>query len=249
MKNVLLEPAYVLHRRPYRESSFLVELLTPQYGRLTVVAKGVRKARSAQQGLLQPFIPLIVSWVGKTELMMLTHVEMYTESNRSNHRLQGECLFAGFYLNELLMSLLQKWDAHPDLYAAYEKTLLALQTERLEQKALRSFEKCLLEELGYGLFSKSDLSLDNTFAADQYYRFIPEQGFVLSELGDPSQAKSNIFSGKSLLAIAKEDWREEEYLQDAKRLTRFLLAPLLGARPLYSRQLFILPEAVEESSK
>lgn len=249
MKNVLLQPAYVLHRRPYRESSFLVELLTPDYGRLTLIAKGVRKARSPQQGLLQPFVPLLVSWVGKIELMTLTHVEMHAQANRSHSSLQGECLFAGFYLNELLIGLLQKWDAHPVLYTAYEKALSALQVPRLEQKALRSFEKCLLEELGYGLFSKSDLSLSNTFAADQYYRFIPEQGFVLSELGDAAQAKSNIFSGKSLLAIAREDWEQEETLQDAKRLTRFLLAPLLGNRPLYSRQLFMLPEAAEESSK
>lgn len=249
MRNVLLQPAYVLHRRPYRESSFLVELLTPEYGRLTVVAKGVRKARSAHQGLLQPFTALWVSWVGKGELMTLTQVEMNTEGQRSPYRLQGECLFAGFYLNELLMSLLQKWDAHPTLYGVYEKTLAALQTERLEEKTLRSFEKNLLEELGYGLFSKSDLSLHNTFAAEKYYRFIPDQGFVISELGDMAQAKSNIFSGRSLLAIAREDWQEADSLQDAKRLTRFLLASLLGTRPLYSRQLFMPFSALEESSK
>lgn len=247
MKNVLLEPAYVLHRRSYRESSFLVELFTHQHGRLTVVAKGVRKARSSHQGLLQPFIPLLVSWTGKGELMTLTQVEMNAQASCGVYCLKGECLFAGFYLNELLMCLLQKWDPHSFLYSVYEKALAALQTERLEQKTLRSFEKSLLEDLGYGLFPASELSLHNTFAAESYYRFIPEQGFVISELGDLSQAKSNIFSGKSLLAIAKEEWEDEESLQDAKRLTRFLLAPLLGTRPLHSRKLFMLPQ--EESSQ
>lgn len=238
MKRVLLQPAYVLHRRSYRESSFLVDLFTPDYGRMAVVASGVRKAKSSVQGILQPFIPLMVSFSGKGELMTLTHVE----ATGSVTGLTGECLFAGFYLNELLMSLLEKWDAHSNLYPVYAKTIQALQVPSLEQKTLRSFELYLLEELGYGLLPKSDVSLHNMFSADKYYRFIPELGFVLSELDDKSKGGSNIFSGKSLLAIAKEDWQDESSLQDAKRLIRFVLAPLLGTRPIYSRQLFIQRE-------
>jgi len=235
MKQVSIQPAYVLHRRPYRETSFLVELFTPEYGRLSVIARGVRAPRSALQGLLQPFVPLLVSWTGKGELMTLTS----TEPNGEARRLHGDCLFAGFYLNELLVCLLQKWDAHPGLYAAYDRAVIALQAQELEQKTLRSFEKYLLEELGYGLLPKSDASLQNSLIPEKYYRFIPEHGFILSELGDQSQSKSNIFSGKNLLAIAREDWQDEAVLQDAKRLTRFVLAPLLGTRPVYSRRLFM----------
>jgi DNA repair protein RecO (recombination protein O) len=235
MKQVLLQPAYVLHRRSYRESSFLIELWTPDHGRLTVVAHGARKARSMMQGLLQPFIPLLVSWLGKGDLMTLTHSEMREGIKISP--LQGECLFAGFYLNELLMCLLQKWDAHATLFKAYEKTVIALQTAKLEQKILRSFEKCLLEELGYGVLPKSEAALQQAFDLDKYYCFIPEQGFVLSEPGDLLASKA-LFSGKSLVAIAKEDWQYEDSVQDAKRLMRLLLALLLGARPLHSRRLF-----------
>ncbi len=235
MKRVLLQPAYLLHRRAYRESSFLVELLTPEHGRMTAIAKGVRKAHSNMQGLLQPFVPLLVSWAGKGELMSLSQVE----ANGAAKHLRGECLFAGFYLNELLMCLLQKWDPHPHLFVAYEQTVAALQMPVLEQKTLRSFEKYLLEELGYGVLPKTENSLHNSFSQDKYYRFIPEHGFVVSDLGDLSQAKSTIFSGKSLLAIANEDWQSEEALQDAKRLTRLVLAPLLGTRPIYSRRLFL----------
>lgn len=237
MKQVLLQPAFVLHRRPYRESSFLVELLTKEYGRVGAIARGVRKARSTQQGLLQPFIPLLVSWTGKGELMTLTQIEVHGKVMR----LQGECLFAGFYLNELLLALLQKWDAHPALFTIYEKTLSGLEENQLEQKVLRLFEKRLLEELGYGLLPKSDISLHNTFSPDKYYRFVPEHGFVVSELGQPSSG-SYVFSGKSLLAVAREDWQDEEALQVAKRLTRLVLAPLLGPRTLYSRQLFLQPQ-------
>ena len=122
MKRVLLQPAYVLHRRAYRETSFLVELFALEYGRLTVIARGARKTKSAIQGLLQPFIPLLVSWSGKTELLTLTHVE----ANGAIKFLRGECLFAGFYLNELLMCLLQKWDSHHQLYTVYENTLCGI---------------------------------------------------------------------------------------------------------------------------
>lgn len=241
MKRVSLQPAFVLHRRAYRETSFLVELFTPEYGRLTVVAKGVRKKNSVSQGLLQPFTPLLVSWAGNGDLMSLSSVELNDEVSP----LRGECLFAGFYLNELLMGLLQKWDAHPELYRAYEKTIIALKTDTLDEKVLRSFEKYLLEELGYALLPKSDVSLHNTFLPEKYYRFILDHGFVASELGALSQAKSNIFSGKNLLAIAREDWQDEEILQDAKRLMRLILVPLLGGRPIYSRRLFIQPEEGE----
>ncbi|VVC75816.1 DNA repair protein RecO [Aquicella siphonis] len=245
MKRVNLQPAYVLHRRSYRESSFLIELFTPEHGRLTVVARGARKSRSASPGLLQPFVPLLVSFAGKGELMALSHAE----AHGMMRQLRGECLFAGFYLNELLMCLLQKWDSHPGLYAAYENAVAALFDGPLQQKVLRSFEKCLLEEIGYGLLPKSENSLHNTFSPDQFYRFMPEHGFVLCEPGGYRESgrtpdgkrvtQGNIFSGKSLIAIAKDDWQDETCLQDAKRLTRFVLAPLLGSRPIYSRRLFM----------
>lgn len=242
MKRVLLQPAYVLHRRPYRESSFLVDLFTADYGRLTVVANGARKAKSSTQGILQPFIPLLVSWSGRSELVTL----ISAETNGAVSRLHGECLFAGFYLNELLVALMQKWDAHPNLYQMYGRTLTALRATQLEQKTLRSFEKYLLEELGYGLLPKSPVSLHNTFLPDKYYRFVPEHGFILHDSGEFSKEDSCLFSGKSLLAIAEEDWQEKTSLHDAKRLIRFVLAPLLGARPIYSRQLFIKPEEKQD---
>lgn len=237
MRRVSLQPGYVLHRRAYRETSFLVELFTPEYGRLTVAAKGVKKLKSTSQGILQPFTPLLVSWSGKGELMSLTQVDVRGEALA----LKGECLFAGFYLNELMMALLQKWDEHPRLYQVYEETIHALQISPLDQKVLRSFEKTLLEELGYGILPR-DGSDAGGIDPDKYYRFVPEQGFVISELGEEVKAKHTVFSGKSLLAIASDDWAVEDSIRDAKRLTRFILSPLLGNRQIYSRKLFMHPE-------
>lgn len=258
MKRVHLQPAYVLHRRPYRETSFLAELFTPHHGRLTVVARGARKSRSPASGLLQPFVPLLVSFAGKGELMALSHVE----ANGTMRQLEGECLFAGFYLNELLVHLLQKWDAHPGLYAAYENAVSALQGHAVQQKILRSFEKCLLEEIGYGLLPKSENSLHNTFSPELFYRFMPEHGFVVCEPvsergqdlsndtgGADRQSQANLFSGKSLIAIAKDEWQDEACLRDAKRLTRFVLAPLLGNRPIHSRRLFMQMDEGEKHEK
>jgi DNA repair protein RecO (recombination protein O) len=231
MKHVVLQPAYILHRRSYRESSLLVELFTSEHGCLTVVAKGVRKTRSVQQALLQPFIPLLVSWVGKGELMTLSQVEM----NGVASQLTGECLFAGFYLNELLLYLLPKWDAHPALYEAYQNALLALRSRILEQKILRAFEKHLLTELGYGL-----LSTESSFLQEQYYKYIPEQGFML--IASPQVQEDllppTVFSGKSLLDIAQENWQDENSLRDAKRLMRMMLTGLLGKQSINSRSLF-----------
>jgi DNA repair protein RecO (recombination protein O) len=225
---ILLQPAYVLHRRAYRETSFILELFSLDYGRLSVIAKGVRRSKSPQQGLLQSFVPLLVSWSGQGELMTLTHVEAHGEIKN----LSGDCLFAGFYLNELLMNLLQKWDPHHDLFHTYQQTLQELQLNQLEQKTLRSFEKKLLTELGYGLWS-----LQNSFLSDGYYRFILEQGFLPCDRASVSHLPGNVFSGDSLLRMTNNDW-DATSLQDAKRLMRLVIASLMGSRSLNSRRLF-----------
>lgn len=237
MKRVTLQPAYVLHRRAYRETSYLVELFTPEYGRLTVSAKGVKKAKSTSQGILQPFTPLLVSWSGRGELMTLTQADL----NGQALGLQGESLFTGFYLNELIMALLQKWDEHPHLYHAYEDTIYQLHHNGLDEKVLRAFEKTLIEELGYGILPRN-LNENNEIEVDKYYRFVPDQGFVVSELGEDVKAKVTVFSGKSLLEIAADDWSDADAMRDAKRLTRFILAPLLGNKQIHSRKLFLHPE-------
>ena len=79
MRRVSLQPAYVLHRRSYRETSFLIELLTPEFGRITVSARGARQRKSTAQGLLQPFTPLMVAFAGKGELMSLSDVDAHGE--------------------------------------------------------------------------------------------------------------------------------------------------------------------------
>lgn len=236
MKQVYLQQAFILHRRAYRETSFLLECFSKDYGRLSLIARGARQSKHGLGGLLQAFTPLLLSWSGKTELMYLSHAEFNTQAGFSKV-LTGKSMFAGLYLNELLVRLLPRFDPAPNLFISYERTLSALHSEVIDQKILRTFELHLLEELGYGLFPKSDALLESTFLAKQYYCFIPERGLVLTQAD--SCPKERLFLGEDLLAFARGIWHEEHILQEAKRLTRLALSFLLGNEPLQSRKLFV----------
>lgn len=229
MMRVALQPGFILHHRPYRETSVIIDLLTQDHGRVALVARGVRKERSKTRAMLQPFVPLLVSWQGKTELMSLISVE----ASSAPMQLRGDCLLGAFYLNELLIRVLHKHDPHPELYMLYQQTLLKMQGDTLQQKTLRLFEKKLLEEMGYGLQLNYAMPGREPLIAEKFYQFIPEQGFQVCDENEDVV----VFSGKSLIALAKEEL-EEDCLKDVKRLMRMVLAPLLGSQPLHSRKLF-----------
>jgi DNA repair protein RecO (recombination protein O) len=228
MKRVSHQPAYVLHSRAYRETSALLEVWTQEHGRLTLLARGVKKNKSSLAGVLQPFTPLLVSFVGRTELMTLTGAEMHQPA----YVLARDCLFAGFYLNELLMALLERFDPHPPLFLAYEAALLALSGRVLQVS------------LGYGLFPTTLASLEQTFLPETSYLYFHEQGFVADTQQRLGAPPGNAFKGSDLLAMAKRDWHAANVLQAAKRLTRLALQPLLGSREIHSRQLFLSPEEI-----
>lgn len=230
---IALQPAYVLHHRPYRETSMLLDVFTQEHGRIGLVARGVRKNRSPLKALLQPFTPLLISWQGKSELMNL----MTAEANGLPLHLRGDCLLSGFYLNELLMRVLHKHDPCSRLYTVYHETLVELQAPVLQQKTLRLFEKKLLEELGYGLQLEQDIMTGEPFIPEEYYRFHPELGFTSQE-EEKKETPLTMFSGKSLIALAQEQLEDLECLRDIKRLMRLVLTPLLGTQPLQSRKLF-----------
>lgn len=238
---ISLQPAFILHYRPYRESSFILDLFTQEYGRIALVARGIRTARSKTRSLFQPFVPLLTTWQGKSELMTLCSIE----ANGMPIYLRGKSLLSAFYLNELLVRVLHKHDPHPKIYSLYHETLRLLQISTSDQheflKTLRLFEKKLLQELGYGLQLQYDIPAGNCFMAEKYYLFCPEQGFkeIFLDMNTNIKKKEGIFLGKSLQALATEELNTIESLQDAKRLMRLALAPLLGSQPLQSRKLFV----------
>ncbi len=230
-QTILLQPSYILHTRPYRDTSLLLEIFSRDHGRINAVARSARGPKSRFKGMLQQFVPLVLSWQGRTELMNLTVAESYGIS----HYLTGEALLCGIYLNELLMRLLHRHDAHPGLFAAYQQALIGLQQQQ-QQITLRLFEKRLLIELGYALQLDKDASTGMDIMLEQYYYFDPIQGLISCA---NHASKKNIFRGESLLALHYEELTDREHLRDAKRLLRLAVMSLLDNKPLKSRELFL----------
>lgn len=234
------QPAYVLHTRPYRDTSLLLDLLTPDQGRIGAVAKGVRRGKSQRRPLLNPFIPVLVSLTGRSNLKTLTGVE----ADGPQHQLLGINLYSGFYVNELLVRLLGEQDANPNLFTDYRWTLTALaensrQPGQSPEPLLRQFEWRLLEALGYAISFGEDAATGSAIAPDGLYQLDPEAGFipVYQAPGAGGQAPQR-FRGADLIACAQADFSRPETLAAAKSLNRQLLQPLLGGKPLKSRELF-----------
>lgn len=229
---VTLQPAYILHHRPYRDTSALLELWTRDFGRVGVVARGARAASSQLRGILQPFRPLLVSWTGKGELKTLTGAE----GSGLVPALSGRALLSGFYVNELLLRMVQRQDPHVELFDTYEAALQGLARAGQEEQSLRVFERDLLQALGYGLVLDAEAGTGRAVEPTKEYRFQLEQGLVPADA--TGQQGGIRISGRSLLSLARGDLRDAESLGDAKRLMRAALAFYLGDRPLKSRELF-----------
>lgn len=234
------EPAFVLHSRPYRETSALIDFFSRHYGRFRVVAKGVRSGKKNSR-ILAPYTPLLITWTGKSELKTLKHFE----SSGSPIILQGDRLYCGFYLNELLLRLLPEHDAHTDLFDQYLHVLTKLANSQIPMEpSLRTFEFNLLDDIGYGLVLDTDSETGDAIIAENSYWFDPLVGFTLKENLNaceninPSQKGTNLFSGKELLAIHSGHMETPEIASTAKRLMRLAFQPHIGNVPLKSRALF-----------
>jgi DNA repair protein RecO (recombination protein O) len=229
---VTLQPAYVIHSRPYRDSSALLDVFTAEHGRISLVARGARRQqrRGGSAALLQPFTPLLLSFSGHSQLKSL----VATESARPMLSLRGDRLFSGLYLNELLVRLLHRNDSHPTLFAAYDRALQALESSAAVDTVLRQFELTLLDELGYGFDPGLDAVSGEAIQAANWYRYEPGIGLVEASEGGRGSA---MFSGEDLLALASGDFGGPARLA-AKRLLREALAAHLGGEPLRSRELF-----------
>lgn len=227
-----LQPAYVLHRKEYRETSLLLEVMTADSGRVGLVARGARSGKRASAGLLQPFVPLLLSWRGHGELGTVTGVE----GGGVSVPLAGPTLIAAFYLNELLIRLLQRNDPHPELFLAYRQTLQRLTATPGEQEwILRLFEKILLQELGYGLLLEHEANNGEPIAADTRYCYVLEHGPIVASA---AACDGVPIHGSTLIALECEHGYDAMNLAEAKRLMRTVLAQHLGGKPLHSRELF-----------
>lgn len=229
---VSLQPAFILHSRPWRDTSALLDVFTAEHGRIGVIARGARRPprRGSNAALLQSFTPLLLSFTGRSELKTLTGAE----SAGCAWRLSGERLFSALYINELLVRLLHRNDPHPGLFAAYSHAVEALAGDLVLDAVLRRFELALLDELGYSFDFATEGRGGQPVEAGARYYFDPGCGLVLWQGG---QGEPPLFSGEDLLAIARGEYEGSARLP-ARRLLREVLAVHLGGAPLRSRELF-----------
>ena len=225
-RRIDLTPGYVLHHRPWRDTSRILEVLTREHGRLTLFARGVRGPHARLAAVLQPFQPLLLSFSGRGEAAQLTGAE------RAEHcaALPADCLLAAFYLNELLLKLTTRHDPLPALFDHYHGTLERLRTGAALEPVLRVFEKRLLELLGYGLDLATEALSGRPIRPQQFYHFRPSAGLVAA-----GGAHGGALRGDSLLALAAEQPAGERALEDARHLLKAALAACLEGRPLATR--------------
>ncbi|MCL4146302.1 UNVERIFIED_CONTAM: hypothetical protein GTU68_039701 [Idotea baltica] len=233
------EPAFILHTRPYRETSALVDFFSRHYGRFRAVARGARGTKKNSL-VLTPYTPMLITWSGKSELKTVKTVE----PSGPPILLQGDRLYCGFYLNELLLRLLAEHDAHAKLFDSYLNTLTLLaNTEAPMESSLRTFELSLLEDIGYAIVLDTDAETGDSVVPEGWYWFDPSMGFVLKQGVLKQRTKSqanaaNWFQGAELLAIHAGQFHQKNIASTAKRLVRLALRPHIGDSPLRSRALF-----------
>jgi DNA repair protein RecO (recombination protein O) len=230
---IKLQPAFILHSRAYRDSSQILEVLTAEYGRLTIVAKGSRRRQrgGSNAAILQPFIPLLLSFSGRAEMKTMTALETAGEPRV----LRGTRMFSGLYLNELLVRLLHRHDSHPEIFLAYDNAVAGLHHNEQVDAVLRRVEFTLLRELGFGFELAVDGISGEGVLADNWYCFDAELGLVRDD--NKAGVKRSVFPGNELLAMAEGEFGDP-VKGTAKRLLRQALAGHLGDKPLKSRDLF-----------
>ncbi|WP_075181531.1 DNA repair protein RecO [Pantoea sp. 1.19] len=222
--------AFVLHGRPWSETSLLLDLFTESEGRMRVLAKGARSRRSPLKGALQPFTPLLVRWSGRGAVKTLRNAEPVSLALP----LSGTALYCGLYLNELLARVLEQEIAFPALFFDYLHGIQSLAAaDGSPEPALRRFELALLGHLGYGVDFLHCAGSGEPVSDEMTYSYREERGFIASLVQG-----QRTFTGRQLRALAERQFPDADALRAAKRFTRMALKPYLGGKPLKSQELF-----------
>jgi DNA repair protein RecO (recombination protein O) len=230
-RRVHREPGYVLHAYPYKETSLVVEAFTRHFGRVGLLARGARRPRSALRGVLLSFYPLQLAWSGSAELATLLGAEW----SGGQTALGGTGLMCGFYLNELLLRLLPREDAHEQLFDAYAQGLRRLGDGEPPAAVLRGFERRMLAELGYAPLLDRDAASGAPVLPGHRYRYEPDRGPVEVAPGAAQPGRELLIDGRTLLEMHADDYRRAETRDEARKLMRALIAERLGGQPLHTR--------------
>ena len=230
-RRVHQQPGYILHHRPFRDTSQILDIVTRDHGKIAVVARGSRGAKSRLAGILRPFLPLQVSWVSKSDLGTLTGAEAIGPPAG----MLGDAIFAAFYVNELLLHFLHRDDPQPEIFALYEEVMDALIGSVEVAASLRSFELELLRLLGYAVNLDHESGNTEPLDSGRYYQYQMEKGPVAVDRTEGAL----IFSGSVLTGIAEQCFESAEVLRAANRLLREIIGFHLGGKELKSRKVLM----------
>jgi DNA repair protein RecO (recombination protein O) len=227
MSRIERQPAFVLHQRPYRETSALLEVLTRDHGRVGLVARGLRGARPRfPRGVVVPLQALELDWLARGELGLLVAAEPVG----TPMPIAGSALLSAIYVNELLVRLLPRHVPHPELVTRYARLLgdLCHGEPASQGWALRRFERDLLGSLGVAPPLDRDAA-GHALDPDARYRLSPEAGAIAVGV---AESRVETVSGRALLALADDAMPDREALEELRRTFRALIAHQLGGRPL-----------------
>lgn len=229
---------FVLHSYPYKETSLIVEAFTRSHGRVAMVAKGAKRGGGSKYAL-GAFQPISVEWFGRADMKTLRTAD----HQRIYPQLRGAALMAGFYLNELILKLVQKDDPHEGLFDAYALAIESLAqlspvVARDLEATLRGFELTLLEELGYGLTLTHEADSDTQIDPTATYHYALERGPVrIDDASAQRAAELGALAGRTLLALAQRELSDATVLVQAKQLMRRVISHHLGEKSLHTRLL------------
>lgn len=230
-RRVQQQPAFVLHHRPFRDSSQILDLLTQDHGKIAVVARGSRGSRSRLAGVLRPFLPLKVSWVAKSDLGTLTGAE----ATGAPSGLRGDALLSAYYVNELVLHFLHRHDPQPEIYDLYSQAIQGLCGANNVAACLREFELEFLSLLGYAINLDREAGTHDPVVPERNYDYRVEEGPVPVDRTEGSM----VFSGTVLLAIAAGRFDDADVLRAANRLLREVVGFHLGGKELQSRKVLL----------
>lgn len=225
--------AFILHTRAFKETSLIIDAFTYEHGRVNLIAKGARgnSCKNNKRALLQPFQPLQISWLGRSDLKTLKQLE----ADGLPFKLSSSNNLCGLYINELLTKLLHQWDPQYAVFEQYFITLKQLAKAEKPQLLLREFELFLLDELGYAIDWHADIDGD-FIEAEKDYVYLPEQGFQMKTSVLESHNILSI-SGKLILDVAERSWQCSGSLALARKVCRQIIDRLLDGKELNSRKL------------
>ncbi len=228
------EPAFLLHTRPYRESSTLVEAVTLNHGRVGLVHRGGR--RMLKRGNpMRPFCELILSWSGRGDLYTLTKYDVLKFISFKDSRLT----LCGLYLNELIMSLTPRLSSSPELYHSYKSTITLINESSHVDLYLRRFEIQLLKAIGYGLQLEYDAESHLAIDPALYYYYDYEQGPIARSYSTGSQP---LFRGHTLVSLKLLEETDQQMLdkqtsREAKHLLSGVIDHHLQHKPILTRKI------------